>query len=75
VPIAAAVSGEGARREWPGWIHIALAVATLVVNLWAFRVEYRNVGINGGVIDDVLREVDRIRAEHGLPSNAEALES
>jgi hypothetical protein len=74
VPIAAAVSGEGARREWPGWIHIALAFATLVVNLWAFRIEYRNVCINGGVIDDVLLEVDRIRAEHGLPSNAEALE-
>jgi hypothetical protein len=74
VPIAAAVSGEGARREWPGWIHIGLAVATLVVNLWAFRIEYRNVCINGGVIDNVLREVDRIRAEHGLPSNAEALE-
>jgi hypothetical protein len=74
VPITAAVSGEGARREWPGWIHFALAAATLVVNLWAFRIEYQNVSINGGVIDDVLLEVDRIRAEHGLPSNAEALE-
>jgi len=49
-------------------------VASLFVNLWAFRIEYRNVSINGGVIDDVLHEVDRIRAEHGLPSNEEALE-
>jgi len=75
VPIAAAASGLGAQmREWPGWIHVTLAVATLVVNVWAFRIEFRNVSINGGVIDDVLREVDRIRSEQGLPSNAEALE-
>jgi hypothetical protein len=31
------------------------------------------VQINAGILDDVLREVDRIRAAHGLPSNAEAL--
>jgi hypothetical protein len=74
LPVATAASGEGARRDWPPWIHLALAVASLLVNLWVFRIEYRNVSINGGVIDDVLLEVDRIRAEAGLPSNAEALE-
>jgi hypothetical protein len=75
VPIAAAASGLGTQmREWPGWVHATLAVFTLIINLWAFRVEYRNVVTNGEVIDNVLREVDRIRAEHGLPSNAEALE-
>jgi hypothetical protein len=75
VPIATAASGLGTQmREWPGWVHATLAVLTLMVNLWAFRVEYRNVVTNGEVIDNVLREVDRIRAEHGLPSNAEALE-
>jgi hypothetical protein len=74
LPVAAAASGQGARRDWPGWIHLALAAASLLVNLWAFRIEYRNVSINGRVIDDVLREVDRIRAEAGLPTNAEALE-
>ncbi len=47
--------------------------ATLVVNAWAFVVEYRNVAINAGIIDDVMREVDRIRAERGLPTNEEAL--
>jgi hypothetical protein len=61
-------------REWPAWIHFTLAIATLLVDVWAFRIEYRNVSINGDVIDNVLREVDRIRAEHGLPSNAQALE-
>jgi hypothetical protein len=74
VPIAATASGLGAQmREWPGWIHLTLAIASLLINLWAFRIEYRNVRTNAEVIEDVLREVDCIRAERGLPSNAEAL--
>jgi hypothetical protein len=75
VPIATAAAGAAAQRqEWSWTIHAGLAVATLAVNLWAFVVEYRNVSINAGIIDKVMREVDRIRAEHGLPSSAEALE-
>jgi hypothetical protein len=75
VPIAAAAAGAAAqRREWDWKIHAGLATVTLLVNLWAFVVEYRNVSINAGIIDEVMREVDRIRAEHGLPSNAEAIE-
>jgi hypothetical protein len=74
VPIAAAAAGAAAqRREWPWYVHASLATATLLVNLWAWVVEYRNVRTNGGIIDEVMREVDRIRAEHGLPSNEEAL--
>src|SRR5579871_3941358 len=74
VPIAAAAAGTAAQRhEWPWGYHAALAVATLLVNGWAFAVEIRNVGINAGVIADVMREVDRLRAEAGLPSNEEAL--
>jgi hypothetical protein len=74
VPIAAAAAGTAAqRREWPWGYHAALAVATLVVNAWAFVVETRNTAVNAGVLDEVMREVDRIRAEHGLPPNAEAL--
>jgi hypothetical protein len=74
VPIAASAAGAGvATQQWPWGYHAALAVATLVVNAWAFRIEFRNVAINAGVIDDVMREVDRIRAERGLPPNAEAL--
>jgi hypothetical protein len=46
----------------------------LLINAWAFRAEYRNVEANAAVLDGVLREVDRLRAERGLPSNAEALE-
>ncbi|MHB1421721.1 MAG: hypothetical protein ACYC3I_00715 [Gemmataceae bacterium] len=75
VPIATAAAGAAAqRREWPWTVHASLATVALLTNLWAFVVEYRNVSINAGVIDEVMREVDRIRAEHGLPSNAEALE-
>jgi hypothetical protein len=73
--IATAAAGAAAQRqEWHWSIHATLATLTLLVNLWAFTVEYRNVSINAGVIDEVMREVDRIRAEHGLPSNAEAME-
>lgn len=75
VPIAAAAAGAAVQRqEWSWLIHAALAIATLLVNLWAFVVEYRNVTINAGIIDDVMREVDRIRLSHGLASNAEAIE-
>ena len=75
VPIATAAAGMGAmRQEWPWEIHLALGIATLAVNGWAFVVEHRNVHVNGWIIEEVMREVDRIRAERGLPSNAEALE-
>jgi hypothetical protein len=74
VPIAAAAAGTAAQRhEWPWQVHATLAVATLLVNGWAFAVEIKNVGINAGVIQDVMREVDRLRALAGLPTNEEAL--
>ena len=74
VPIAAAATGTAAgRKEWAWQFHALMAAATLLVNAWAFIVEYRNVAINAGVIDDVMREVERIRAERGLPTNEEAL--
>jgi hypothetical protein len=74
VTIATAAAGAGAQlQEWPWTVHASLAVATLVVNAWAFRIEYRNLRINADALDRVLQEVDRIRAERGLPSNQEAL--
>ena len=74
--IAIATASAGAAVQWRDWdwtIHLGLAVATLAINAWAFGVEYRNVTINAGIIDEVMREVDRIRAQYGLPSNEEAL--
>jgi hypothetical protein len=74
VAIATAAAGAGAQlKDWPWQVHASLATVTLFVNLWAFRAEYRNVEANAAVLDGVLREVDRVRTERGLPSNAEAL--
>src|SRR5262245_14141007 len=74
ISIAAAAAGMGAmRQQWPPVVHLSLAVLALVVNAWAFWVEYRDVVINGRALDAVLTEVDRIRRERGLPANAEAL--
>ncbi len=76
VTIATAAAGEGDQHQvWPWWIHLALAIATLGVNAWVFVVEYRNLRLNAGILDTVLREVDRLRILQGLPSNAEALTS
>ena len=75
VPIATSSAGGGvATMAWPWVWHAVLATMTLLVNAWAFAVEYRCVRTNAGVIDQVMREVDRIRTERGLPTNAEALE-
>lgn len=75
VVIATAAAGMGAFMQvWPWPIHATLAIATLAVNAWAFSIESRDVTINAGVIEDVMREVERIRAEQGLPTNAEALQ-
>jgi hypothetical protein len=74
VTIACAASGiADQHRDWPWWVHLLLALATLVVNAGVVMREYRNITINGGVLDGVMADVDRVRAERGLPSNAEAL--
>ncbi|HYV36932.1 MAG TPA: hypothetical protein VE988_14595 [Gemmataceae bacterium] len=74
IAIATAAAGAGRQLEqWHWSIHMLLAFATLGVNLWAFSVEYRCVSTNAGVMEAVMDEVDRIRAEHGLVSNAQAL--
>jgi hypothetical protein len=74
VPIATAAAGAAAQTEvlhW-GW-HATGAVASLIVNLWAFWIELDCVDTNSAVIDQVMKEVERIRRERGLPSNEEAL--
>jgi hypothetical protein len=74
VPIATAAAGMAVQRQEGHWtLHLGLALATLLVNAWAFVVEYRGVARNAWVIEEVMREVDRRRAAAGLPSNAEAL--
>ena len=75
IAIAAAAAGTGAQLQaWPWYVHMALGILTLAINLWAFRIELRAVTTNAAVINAVLDEVDRIRAASGLNSNSEALE-
>jgi hypothetical protein len=74
VPIFAAAAGTAAQRqEWPWTIHAGAAVVTILINLWAFRIELACVRANVTVLDRVMLEVDRIRAAAGLPTNEEAL--
>jgi len=71
---AVAAAGEGDRHNvWPWWIHLILACAALLLNIWVFCVEYRSVTMNGRILDEVIGEVERIRAAHGLPSSAEEI--
>ena len=54
-------------------MHATLGVLTLIINFWAFRIEFDCLSVNARVLNDVLDEVDRIRVAEGLKSNAEAL--
>jgi len=72
--IGIGAAGEAAHHElWPWHVHLALGLLTLLVNLWAFRIELRNVTTNVGIIDAVMQEVERLRAASGLSNNAQAL--
>jgi hypothetical protein len=73
--IATVAAGAGAHLEvWPWYVHGSLAVLTLLINAWAFRIDYGNLNHNVRVIDAVMDEVERIRAAFGLTSNVEGLQ-
>jgi hypothetical protein len=75
IAIATGAAGAAAQVDlWRWQIHATLGTLTLLINLWAFRIEYRCLRTNIGVLDEVMREVDQRRSERGLPTNAEALE-
>jgi hypothetical protein len=74
VTIATAALGQGRYMlDWPAWLHAAGAALTLGVNAWAWRLEHRNLKGNIRILDEMFAEVDRVRADQGLPSNEEAL--
>ena len=74
VTIATAAAGAGRQNfEWPAWVHAALAGATLVINVAVWVIEYRNMGTNLRILDEVYAETERLRAAAGLPSSEEAL--
>src|SRR5262245_40091871 len=77
LPIGVAAAGMAQlqhRVAWAPLLHTVLAVLSLVVNVWALRLCYRSVRTNGELIDRVMQEVERLRAERGLPTSAEAWE-
>jgi predicted ferric reductase len=75
IGVPTAATGMGIQMlEWPWLIHLGFAVALLGVNVWACLIEYKAVSLNARALEEVYREVDRIRAARGLPTNAEALQ-
>jgi hypothetical protein len=69
------MAGAAAQVQvWPWEVHATLATVTLITNLWAYRIEIECLRTNVRVLEQVLREVDRLRCERGLSSNAEALQ-
>lgn len=73
--IATGAAGAAAHVQVSRWeLHATLGTLTLLINVWAFRVELQCLRTNIVVLDDVLKEVDVLRVRRGLPTNAEALE-
>jgi hypothetical protein len=71
--IATAAAGAGVQlQQWSWLLHLGSATVTLLINAWAFRVEYRALRRNEEILTGVYAEVDRVRRERGLPSNEEA---
>jgi hypothetical protein len=72
ITIATAAAGGGLHTGvWHWSVHLALGALTVLINLWAFRIELRCLNANAQVIEGVQNEAERIRAERGLPSSAE----
>ena len=73
--IASGATGAAAHvRLWPWYFHFSLATCTLIVNLWAFRIEFQCLATNVVVLRDVLTAVDSVRVARGLPINSLALQ-
>lgn len=71
--VGAAAAGMGARTEvWPGFVHLVFVMATVLVNLRVFVVEYENLKANLVILDSLFEQVERIRRERGLPPSEEA---
>src|SRR5262249_54432552 len=55
IAIFTSAAGAGVLfQSWPWYCHAAGAALTVLINLWAFRVEIRNLGMNVRIIEAVL---------------------
>jgi hypothetical protein len=74
ITIATAAAGQGAfLLSWPWQLHAGLGLATLAINLWAFRIELRHLSENAQVISAVMDEVERRQAGEALLNNQNEL--
>lgn len=72
--IATAAAGGGRQlHDWPYQYHLLGAITALLLNLWAYRIEIRSLLANERILAQVYVEVERIRAERGLPPSEAAL--
>src|SRR5262245_50118932 len=72
--IVTSAAGAGVQlQDWSWLVHFALACLAIGLNVWAYIVEWRGLKLNEGILAATYHEVDRIRAERGLPPNDEAL--
>jgi hypothetical protein len=72
--IAAAAMGAGVQLQGWTWLtHLTGACLAIGLNGWAYIVEFRGLRKIEAILIAVYAEVDRVRAERGLPSNEEAL--
>jgi hypothetical protein len=74
VTIGTAAAGAGVQlQDWSWLVHFIGACLAILVNGWAYVVEWRALKRNEEILAATYREVDRIRAERGLPPNDDAL--
>lgn len=72
--IAAAAMGAGVQLQGWNWLtHLTGACLAIGLNAWSYVVEVRSLRTTAAILEALYKEVDRIRAERGLPSNEEAL--
>lgn len=64
---ASAVGFHGWFGFTPSTVHLTIAVLTVVVNVAVSVFEFRSIEANGEIVEQVMNEVNRIRAERGLP--------
>ncbi len=51
-------------------LHLAAAVITVAANLLVSWIEFDAIARNGALVEQIVAEVNRIRADHGLPGSA-----
>jgi uncharacterized membrane protein len=70
---AMADPAANAFKSWASSVHLGLALAMLLANVFVSWVEQRAIARNGGLVDAVVTQVRQIRRERGLDVGREEL--